>query len=258
MEDRFIKEGITFDDVLLVPARSKLMPRDIEISTRFTPNIRLNIPIVSAAMDTVTEFRMAVAVAREGGIGVIHRNMSIERQAEEVDRVKRSEHGVITNPFYLSPMHTINDAAALMERYRISGVPITENGRLVGIITNRDLRFEKDFSRLIKDAMTKDNLVTAPEGTTLQEAQEILAHHKIEKLPIVDEDFMLKGLMIKDIEKTIAYPRAAKDARLLVAAGVGLPGYSYRVGALVERGGCYRGGWLMGMPAGSGNRGDQK
>jgi IMP dehydrogenase len=240
LEDRFIKEGITFDDVLLVPARSKLMPRDIEISTRFTPNIRLNIPIVSAAMDTVTEFRMAVAVAREGGIGVIHRNMSIERQAEEVDRVKRSEHGVITNPFYLSPMHTINDAAALMERYRISGVPITENGRLVGIITNRDLRFEKDFSRLIKDAMTKDNLVTAPEGTTLQEAQEILAHHKIEKLPIVDEDFMLKGLItIKDIEKTIAYPRAAKDAkgRLLVAAGVGVARDTLtRVGALVEAG----------------------
>lgn len=240
MEERFMKEGITFDDVLLLPARSKLMPRDIAICTRLTQKISLNVPIVSAAMDTVTESRMAIAMAREGGIGVMHRNMNIKRQAEEVDRVKRSEHGVITNPFYLSPTHTINDAAALMERYRISGVPITENGRLVGIFTNRDLRFEKDFSRLIKDAMTKDNLVTAPEGTTLQEAQEILALHKIEKLPIVDEDFMLKGLItIKDIEKTIAYPRAAKDSqgRLLVAAAVGIARDTLaRVAALLEAG----------------------
>ena len=180
MDERFISEGITFDDVLLVPARSKVLPRDVDISTKLTSNIKLNIPIMSAGMDTVTEMRMAVAVAREGGIGVIHRNMSIERQAEEVDRVKRSEHGVITNPFHLSPMHTINDAAALMERYRISGVPITVEGKLVGILTNRDLRFEKDFSRLIKDVMTKDKLITAPEGTTLDEAQEILARYKIE------------------------------------------------------------------------------
>ncbi len=191
-------------------------------------------------MDTVTGSRMAIAIAREGGIGVLHRNMSVERQAEEVDRVKRSEHGVITNPFHLSPMHTINDAAALMERYRISGVPITVEGKLVGIITNRDLRFEKDYSRLIRDVMTKDNLVTASEGTTLDEAQETLAHHKIEKLPIVDENFMLKGLItIKDIEKTIAYPRAAKDAdgRLLVAAAVGIGRDSLlRVAALLEAG----------------------
>ena len=239
-EERFKKEGITFDDVLLLPGRSKSMPRDIFICTRLTQNIRLNVPIISAAMDTVTESRMAIAMAREGGIGVMHRNMSIARQAEEVDRVKRSEHGVITNPFFLSPTHTINDAAALTERYRISGVPITENGLLVGIFTNRDLRFERDFSRLIKDAMTKDNLVTAPEGTNLQEAQEILAHHKIEKLPIVDQDFMLKGLItIKDIEKTIAYPRAAKDdkGRLLVAAAVGIARDTLaRVAALLEAG----------------------
>ena len=240
LEERFIKEGITFDDVLLMPARSKVMPRDMDISTKVTPTIRLNIPIMSAGMDTVTEFRMAVAIAREGGIGVVHRNLSIERQAEEVDRVKRSEHGVITNPFHLSPMHTINDAAALMERYRISGVPITVEGKLVGILTNRDLRFERDFSRLIKDVMTKDNLVTAPEGTTLQEAQEILAHHKIEKLPIVDQGFNLKGLItIKDIEKTIAYPRAAKDTkgRLLVAGAVGIAKDTMaRVAALLEAG----------------------
>ena len=240
MDERFIQEGITFDDVLLIPARSKVLPRDVDISTLLTSQIGLNIPIMSAGMDTVTESRMAIAVAREGGIGVIHKNMSIDRQAEEVDRVKRSEHGVITNPFFLSPMHTINDAAALMERYRISGVPITVEGKLVGILTNRDLRFETDFSRLIKDAMTKENLVTAPEGTNLQQAQEILARHKIEKLPIVDNDFMLKGLItIKDIEKTIAYPRAAKDVngRLLVAAAVGVArDTAQRVGALLDAG----------------------
>ena len=240
MDERIVGEGITFDDVLLVPARSKVLPRDVDISTRLTSQIKLNIPIMSAGMDTVTEMRMAIAVAREGGIGVIHRNMSIERQAEEVDRVKRSEHGVITNPFHLSPMHTINDAAALMERYRISGVPITVEGKLVGILTNRDLRFEKDFSRLIKDVMTKDKLITAPEGTTLDEAQEILARYKIEKLPIVDENYMLKGLItIKDIEKTIAYPRAAKDikGRLLVAAAVGVAKDTLsRVAALLEAG----------------------
>jgi len=240
VDERFIQEGITFDDVLLIPARSKVLPRDVDISTLLTSQIGLNIPIMSAGMDTVTESRMAIAVAREGGIGVIHKNMSIDRQAEEVDRVKRSEHGVITNPFFLSPMHTINDAAALMERYRISGVPITVEGKLVGILTNRDLRFETDFSRLIKDAMTKENLVTAPEGTNLQQAQEILARHKIEKLPIVDNDFMLKGLItIKDIEKTIAYPRAAKDVngRLLVAAAVGVArDTAQRVGALLDAG----------------------
>ncbi len=240
MEDRFSKEGITFDDVLLLPARSRVLPRDVDISTRLTKNLGLKVPIISAGMDTVTESRMAIAIAREGGIGVLHRNMSIERQAEEVDRVKRSEHGVITNPFFLSPMHTINDAAALMERYRISGVPITLEGKLVGIITNRDLRFEKDYSQLIRDVMTKENLVTAPQGTTLDEAQGILAHHKIEKLPIVDDDFMLKGLItIKDIEKTIAYPRAAKDAegRLLVAAAVGIGRDSLlRVAALLQAG----------------------
>jgi IMP dehydrogenase len=240
VEERLKKTGVTFDDVLLVPARSRVMPKDVDVSSRLTKEINLRVPIISAGMDTVTEFRMAIAVAREGGLGVIHRNMSIERQAEEVDRVKRSEHGVITNPFYLSPDHTINDAAALMERYRISGVPVTVEGKLVGIITNRDVRFERDYSRLIKDVMTKDNLVTASEGTTLDEAQEILARHKIEKLPIVDERFMLKGLItIKDIEKTIAYPRAAKDSkgRLLAAAAVGIEKDSMlRVAALLEVG----------------------
>jgi len=240
LEERFKKEGITFDDVLLMPAHSKVLPRDVDIRTRVTRNYALNVPIMSAGMDTVTETRMAIAVAREGGVGVIHRNMSVERQAEEVDRVKRSEHGVITNPFHLSPEHTISDAAALMERYRISGVPVTQNGKLVGIITNRDLRFESDYTLLIKDVMTKDRLITASEGTTLSEAQEILARYKIEKLPIVDDQFMLKGLItIKDIEKTIAYPRAAKDqgGRLLSAAAVGVGKDSLlRAVALVESG----------------------
>ncbi|MGI6096943.1 MAG: IMP dehydrogenase [Dethiobacteria bacterium] len=225
MDDRFVKEGITFDDVLLVPARSKVLPRDVDVRTNVTKRIKLNIPLMTAGMDTVTESRMAIAIAREGGIGVIHKNMSIERQAGEVDKVKRSEHGVITNPFYLSPEHRISDAAALMERYRISGVPITVEGRLVGIITNRDLRFEQDYSRKIKEVMTKDNLVTAPEGTTLKEAQEILRRHKVEKLPIVDKDYKLKGLItIKDIEKAIKFPRSAKDkdGRLLAAAAVGV------------------------------------
>ncbi len=238
MEDRFNKEGITFDDVLLLPGHSKVLPRDVGIKTILTPAITLSVPIVSAGMDTVTESSMAIAVAREGGLGVIHRNMSVERQAEEVDRVKRSEHGVITNPFFLSPMHTINDAAALMERYRISGVPVVVEGKLMGIITNRDLRFEKDYSLLIKDVMTKDNLVTAPEGTTLNEAQGILAQYKIEKLPIVDENFMLKGLItIKDIEKGIAHPRAAKDesGRLRAAAAVGIGRETMaRVAAVIE------------------------
>ena len=238
--DRFSFEGLTFDDVLLVPARSQVVPRDVEITTRLTKNIKLNTPLLSASMDTVTEARMAIAIAREGGIGVIHRNMTIERQAEEVDKVKRSEHGVITNPFRLTPDHTLNDAAALMERYRISGVPVTIGEKLVGIITNRDLRFEEDYARPIGEAMTYEKLVTAPEGTTLQEAQEILRRHKIEKLPIVDADFNLKGLItIKDIEKTIQYPRASKDpkGRLLSAAAVGVGRDAIeRAEALVEAG----------------------
>lgn len=224
-DDKFAWEGLTFDDVLLVPARSRVLPRDVEISTQLSRNIRLNLPLLSAGMDTVTEARMAIAVAREGGIGVIHRNMTIEKQAEEVDKVKRSEHGVITNPFRLTPEHTLNDAAALMERYRISGVPVTVGDKLVGIITNRDLRFEEDYSRPIGEAMTHEKLVTAPVGTTLKEAQEILRRHKIEKLPIVDDQFNLKGLItIKDIEKTIQYPRASKDmnGRLITAAAIGV------------------------------------
>jgi IMP dehydrogenase len=223
--DKFSWEGLTFDDVLLVPAHSKTLPRDVEISTRLSRNIKLTLPLLSAGMDTVTESRMAIAIAREGGIGVIHRNMGVEKQAEEVDKVKRSEHGVITNPFHLSPDHTLNDAAALMERYRISGVPVTVGEKLVGIITNRDLRFEEDYSRPIGEAMTHEKLVTAPVGTNLKEAQEILRRHKIEKLPIVDDQFNLQGLItIKDIEKTIQYPRASKDqnGRLLAAAAVGV------------------------------------
>ena len=239
-DDKFSREGLTFDDVLLMPARSKVLPRDVDVSTVVTRGIKLNLPLMSAGMDTVTESRMAIAIAREGGIGVIHRNISAEKQAEEVDKVKRSEHGVITDPFHLSPEHTLNDAAALMERYRISGVPVTVKGRLVGIITNRDLRFEDDYTRLIGDVMTKEGLVTAPEGTTLQQAQEVLRQHKVEKLPIVDAEFNLKGLItIKDIEKTIQFPRSAKDSggRLLAAAavGVGREGL-YRVEALVEAG----------------------
>jgi IMP dehydrogenase len=238
--NKFAREGVTFDDVLLIPAKSRVLPSEVDVTTSLTQQIRLNIPLMSAGMDTVTESRMAIAMAREGGIGVIHKNMTIEKQAMEVDRVKRSEHGVITNPFHLSPDHTINDAAALMERYRISGVPITVKGKLVGIITNRDLRFEQNFDRLIKDVMTKDRLVTAPVGTTLAEAQEILQRHKVEKLPIVDDNFMLKGLItIKDIEKAIQYPRSAKDAngRLLAAAAVGVGGDNFdRVRALVRAG----------------------
>jgi len=238
--ERVTKEGLTFDDVLLVPAKSRVLPRDVDVKTRVAKGLTLNIPLMTAGMDTVTEARMAIAIAREGGLGVIHKNMAVERQAMEVDRVKRSEHGVITNPFHLSPRHTINDAAALMERYRISGVPITVSGKLVGIITNRDLRFEQDYTRLIKDVMTKDRLVTAPEGTTLAEAQETLQKHKIEKLPIVDKDFNLKGLItIKDIEKTIQYPSSAKDSkgRLLVGAAVGVSADTReRAKALVEAG----------------------
>ncbi|NLG52621.1 MAG: IMP dehydrogenase [Clostridiales bacterium] len=223
-ENKLIGEGITFDDVLLVPSRSKVLPADIDVSTRLTGKIRLNIPVMSAAMDTVTEARMAIAIAREGGIGVIHKNMTAEEQASEVDKVKRSESGVITNPFFLSPNHTLSDADELMAKYRISGVPICENGKLVGIITNRDMKFEDDYDRLIYEVMTKDNLVTAPVGTTLDEAREILRRHKIEKLPLVDENNALRGLItIKDIEKSVMYPNSAKDSqgRLLCAAAVG-------------------------------------
>lgn len=225
MQNKFDVEGLTFDDVLLIPNKSKILPRDVDVTTRITREIKLKIPLASAGMDTVTESRMAIAMAREGGIGVIHRNMPVEKQAEEVDKVKRSEHGVITNPFRLSPEHTVNDAAALMERYRISGVPITKGERLVGIITNRDLRFEEDYTKPIGEVMTRENLVTAPEGTTLKEAQDILRKYKVEKLPIVDSKFNLKGLItIKDIEKAIQYPRSAKDSsgRLLSAAAVGI------------------------------------
>ncbi len=234
----FEKIGLTFDDVLLIPQRSAVLPKDIDTGTWLTNSIRLNIPIMSAAMDTVTESRLAIAIAREGGIGIIHKNMSIEQQATEVDRVKRSEHGVIVDPFFLSPEHTIHDANELMGKYRISGVPITENGKLVGILTNRDLRFLKDYSQKIGAVMTKDHLITAAVGTTLAEAQELLATHKIEKLPLVDEQGYLKGLItIKDIEKTIQYPNSAKDSRgrLLVGAAVGVTrDMMERVEALVK------------------------
>ena len=207
MDDRFAKTGLTFDDVLLIPGKSSIVPRDVNVSTFLTREIRLNIPILSACMDTVTEARMAIAMAREGGIGIIHKNMSIERQAQEVDRVKRSEHGVIMDPISLGPEHLIRDALKLMEHYHISGVPVTVDGLLVGIITNRDLRFEDDMNRTIAEAMTRDNLITAPVGTTLQDAKSILKSHKIEKLPIVDEHFHLCGLItIKDIEKGTPVP----------------------------------------------------
>ena len=233
-----IGEGITFDDVLLVPSYSEVIPNEIDLSTNLTKTIKLNIPMMSAGMDTVTEHRMAIAMARQGGIGVIHKNMSIEAQAEEVDRVKRSENGVITDPFSLSPEHTLQDADNLMAKYRISGVPITEGKKLVGIITNRDLKFETDFTKKIKESMTSENLITAPEGITLSEAKDILAKARKEKLPIVDKDSNLKGLItIKDIEKQIKYPLAAKDAqgRLLCAAAVGITANVLdRVQALVD------------------------
>ncbi|MCQ2550227.1 MAG: IMP dehydrogenase [Lachnospiraceae bacterium] len=222
---QIIGEGITFDDVLLVPAHSQVIPNEVELSTNLTKTIRLNIPLMSAGMDTVTEHRMAIAMARQGGIGIIHKNMSIEAQAEEVDKVKRSENGVITDPFSLSPEHTLGDADELMGKFRISGVPITEGKKLVGIITNRDLKFETDFTKKIKESMTSEGLITAKEGITLEEAKQILAKARKEKLPIVDDDFNLKGLItIKDIEKTIKYPLAAKDSqgRLLCGAGVGI------------------------------------
>ena len=235
---QIIGEGITFDDVLLVPAYSQVIPNQVDVSTYLTKKIKLNIPMMSAGMDTVTEHRMAIAMARQGGIGIIHKNMSIEAQAEEVDKVKRSEYGVITDPFSLSPEHTLADADSLMAKFRISGVPITEGKKLVGIITNRDLKFEKDFSQKIKDVMTSENLVTAKEGITLEEAKSILAKSKKEKLPIVDDDYNLVGLItIKDIEKQIKYPLSAKDdqGRLLCGAGVGISANCLdRVQALVD------------------------
>ena len=233
-----IGEGITFDDVLLVPAYSEVIPNQVDLTTYLTKKIKLNIPLMSAGMDTVTEHRMAIAMARQGGIGIIHKNMSIKEQAEEVDKVKRSENGVITDPFSLSPEHTLKDADELMAKFRISGVPITEGRKLVGIITNRDLKFEEDYSRKIKECMTTKNLVTAREGITMVEAKKILAKARVEKLPIVDEDFNLKGLItIKDIEKQIKYPMSAKDAqgRLLCGAALGITANVLeRAAALVE------------------------
>ena len=235
---QIIGDGITFDDVLLVPAYSEVIPNQVELSTWLTKKVKLNIPMMSAGMDTVTEHRMAIAMARQGGIGIIHKNMSIEEQAEEVDKVKRSENGVITDPFFLSPEHTLADANDLMSKFRISGVPITEGKKLVGIITNRDLKFEEDFSRKIKECMTSEGLVTAREGVTLEEAKKILARSRKEKLPIVDENFNLKGLItIKDIEKQIKYPLSAKDAqgRLLCGAAVGITNnVMARIDALVN------------------------
>ena len=235
---RIIKQAYTFDDVLLVPNKSEVLPREVSLKTKLTKKIALNIPMLSAGMDTVTESTMAIAIAREGGIGIIHKNMSIEAQAREVDKVKRQENGVITDPIFLTPEHTLQDAENLMSQYRISGVPITVNGKLVGILTNRDTTFETDYTKKIGDVMTKENLVTAPENTSLDEAKELLRKHKIEKLPLVDKDGMLKGLItIKDIEKTKAYPNAAKDekGRLLCGAAVGVTkDMMERVEALVK------------------------
>ncbi|CAM3664852.1 MULTISPECIES: IMP dehydrogenase [Saccharibacillus] len=238
---KFDKEGLTFDDVLLVPRKSEVLPKEVSVSTRLSDSVKLNIPLISAGMDTVTEAPLAIAIAREGGIGIIHKNMPIEKQADEVNRVKRSENGVITNPFFLSPDHLVSDAEVLMGKYRISGVPIVdENEKLVGILTNRDLRFIHDYSIAIKEVMTHEELVTAPVGTTLREAEGILQQHKIEKLPLVDENNVLKGLItIKDIEKAIQFPNAAKDAqgRLLVGAAVGVSSDAVdRIDALVTAG----------------------
>ena len=236
-EDKFGIQGLTFDDVLLIPAASDVLPNQVELSTQLTKDIKLNIPRISSGMDTVTESRMAIAMAREGGLGVIHKNMSIEEQAHEVDKVKRSEHGVIVDPIYLSPQNLLSDAEELMHKYKISGVPVTENGKLVGIITNRDMRFESDMTRTIGACMTKEGLVTAPEGTSLETAKQILREHRIEKLPLVNGDGELKGLItIKDIEKATKYPNAAKDGsgRLLVGAAVGVSKDMYdRLDALV-------------------------
>lgn len=235
--NKIVQEGLTFDDVLLIPAASDVLPAEVDLSTRLTDDIRLNIPLMSAAMDTVTESKLAIAIAREGGIGIIHKNMSIEEQASQVDKVKRSEHGVITDPFFLAPDNSVREAVALMERYKISGVPITKNGKLVGILTNRDLRFESNYDQPIDNVMTKEHLVTAPVGTSLEEAQKILGKHRIEKLPIVDKDGYLKGLItIKDIEKSIQYPNSARDknGRLLAGAAVGRAANTMeRIAALV-------------------------
>ena len=237
---KFGKKGITFDDVLLIPAESDVTPDQVDLSTQLTKNIRLNVPLISAAMDTVTESSMAIAIAREGGIGVVHKSMPIEQQADNVDRVKRSENGVINRPFYLSPEHTLAEADQLMGKYRISGVPICKDGRLVGILTNRDLKFEEDFSRTCGEVMTKDNLITAPVNTSLADAKKILGAHKIEKLPLVDDNFALKGLItIKDIEKAVKYPNTARDSqgRLLCAAAIGVTGdVLERAAALVAAG----------------------
>lgn len=238
---KFYKEGLTFDDVLLIPAASDVVPRQISLGTQLTKKIHLNIPLLSSAMDTVTEYRMAIAMAREGGIGIIHKNMSIEQQIEQVDMVKRSENGVITNPFYLAPENTLQDADNLMGKYKISGVPIcVEDRKLVGIITNRDMKFETDLSRPISEVMTHENLVTAPEGITLEDAKEILRRNKIEKLPIVDAEFRLKGLItIKDIEKADKYPNSARDesGRLLCGAAIGVTAdVVQRAGGLLEAG----------------------
>ena len=241
INEKIMYEGLTFDDVLLIPQKSDVLPKEVDITTRLTKKIKLNIPLMSAAMDTVTEAKFAIAIAREGGIGIIHKNMSIEEQKSEVDKVKRSENGVIVDPFFLSPDNTLAEADALMGKYKISGVPIVDGGgKLLGILTNRDLRFEEDFSKKIDKVMTKENLITAPVGTNLEQAQEILRTHKVEKLPIVDENGKLKGLItIKDIEKSNRYPNSARDARgrLLVGAAIGdTADILDRVSALVEAG----------------------
>lgn len=237
-EDKFGKQGLTFDDVLLIPAHSDVLPRDVDVRTHLTQNVTLNIPVMSAGMDTVTEAEMAIAMAREGGIGVIHKNMSIDEQAREVKLVKRSEHGIIVDPIYLAPDNTLSDADELMNKYHISGVPITENGKLVGIITNRDMRFEMDLSRPISDIMTSKGLITAPEHTTMEEAKRILQAHRIEKLPLVDDNGYLKGLItIRDIEKMRKFPNSNKDSdgRLKVAAAIGVTSdVEDRVEALLE------------------------
>src|SRR5438309_4883591 len=239
-----LPEGLTFDDVLLEPARSEVVPADVDTRTCLTREIALHIPIVSAAMDTVTESHLAIALAQQGGIGIIHRNMSIERQAEEVDRVKRSESGMIVDPITISPDQHISDAHELMRRYRISGVPVTKGGKLVGILTNRDLRFESRFDLPISQVMTKENLITVPVGTTLEEAEKILHRHRVEKLLVVDENYVLKGLItVKDIQKKLKYPNAAKDdqGRLRVGAAVGATGaYFERGQGLVQRKGDVR------------------
>ena len=236
--NKIVREGLTFDDVLLIPSASDVLPAQVDLTTRLTDDVRLNIPLMSSAMDTVTESKLAIALAREGGIGIIHTNMSIEEQAGQVDKVKRSEHGVITDPFFLAPENSVREAVALMERYKISGVPITKNGKLVGILTNRDLRFESNYDQPIDNVMTKEHLVTAPVGTSLEEAQKILGKHRIEKLPIVDEEGYLKGLItIKDIEKSIQYPNSARDknGRLLAGAAVGRAANTMeRIAALVS------------------------